>query len=132
MREKFMRFMYGRYGVDAFGKGLLICTIVLLLLGRWTRSEFLTLLSWAFLFYSYFRMFSKNIYKRSNENQLYLKKTYKLRCWIARQKNMMSQRKTHHIYKCPTCKQKIRIPRGKAELKSAVRDVIQSLLKKVN
>lgn len=116
MKEKFMRFMYGRYGVDAFGKCLLIFAIIFMLIGGWTESEFLTMLSWAFLFYSYFRMFSKNIYKRSAENQAYLTKTYKLRCWFARQKNMMSQRKTHHIYKCPTCRQKIRIPRGKGRI----------------
>ena len=116
MKEKFMRFMYGRYGVDALGKCLFIFAIIFMLIGGWTESEFLTMLSWAFLFYSYFRMFSKNIYKRSAENQAYLTKTYKLRCWFARQKNMMAQRKTHHIYKCPTCRQKIRIPRGKGRI----------------
>ena len=113
---KLGRFMYGRYGVDALGKCLFIFAIIFMLIGGWTESEFLTMLSWAFLFYSYFRMFSKNIYKRSAENQAYLTKTYKLRCWFARQKNMMAQRKTHHIYKCPTCRQKIRIPRGKGRI----------------
>ena len=108
--------MYGRYGIDSLGKCLFIFAIIFMLIANRTENGFWAILSWALLFYSYFRMFSRNIYKRSAENQLYLKKTYKIRCWILRQKNMMSQRKTHHIYKCPTCKQKIRIPRGKGRI----------------
>ena len=116
MKERFMRFMYGRYGVDMLGKHLMILAIICMLLGGWLEREILTFISWFCLIYSYFRMFSKNIYKRTAENQAYLTKTYKIRCWFSRQKNMMAQRKTHHIYKCPTCRQKIRIPRGKGRV----------------
>ena len=87
-----------------------------MLLSSFTRSEILSLLAWALIFYTYFRIFSRNIYKRSAENQTYLTKTYKLRCWFAKTKNQLAQRKTHHIYRCPSCKQKIRIPRGKGKI----------------
>lgn len=116
MKEKLIRFMYGRYGVDSLGKFTIITGLAAMILGGWTDSMLLTLLSWCLIIYSYFRLFSKNIYKRSSENQWYLNKTYKLRTFFYRQKNMMVQRKTHHIYKCPTCKQKIRIPRGKGKI----------------
>ena len=33
MRDKFIKFMYGRYGVDEFGKYMLVTAIVLSLLG---------------------------------------------------------------------------------------------------
>jgi len=108
--------MYGRYGVDSLGKFTIITGLAAMILAGWTDSMLLSLLSWCLIIYSYFRMFSKNIYKRSSENQWYLNKTYKLRTFFYRQKNMMAQRKTHHIYKCPTCKQKIRIPRGKGKI----------------
>lgn len=116
MKEKLIRFMYGRYGVDSLGKFTIITGLAAMILAGWTDSMLLSFLSWCLIIYSYFRMFSKNIYKRSSENQLYLNKTYKLRTFFYRQKNMMAQRKTHHIYKCPTCKQKIRIPRGKGKI----------------
>ncbi|MGF0034158.1 hypothetical protein ACQRBN_14540 [Bariatricus sp. SGI.154] len=116
MKEKLIRFMYGRYGVDSLGKFTIITGLAAMILAGWTDSMLLSLLSWCLIIYSYFRMFSKNIYKRSSENQWYLNKTYKLRTFFYRQKNMMAQRKTHHIYKCPTCKQKIRIPRGKGKI----------------
>ena len=116
MREKWIRFMSGRYGLDSFGKCTLVSAIVLSLLSSVFRSELMNLIAWALIIYTYFRIFSKNIYKRYAENQTYLSKTYKLRTWFTKQKNMMKQRKTHHIYKCPTCKQKIRIPKGKGKI----------------
>ena len=116
MKEKLMRFMYGRYGVDSLGKCLLGIGIAAAAATWFSDAWILPLLAWACIIYTYFRMFSKNIYKRSAENRAYLTKTYKLRCFFARQKNMLVQRKTHHIYKCPSCKQKIRIPRGKGRI----------------
>ncbi len=116
MKEKFIRFMYGRYGMDSFGKFTIIAGLVTMILAGWNDSMLLSLVSWTCIVYSYFRMFSKNIYKRSSENQWYLNKTYKLRQAFYKQKNLMIQRKTHHIYKCPTCRQKIRIPRGKGRI----------------
>ena len=116
MKEKLMRFMYGHNGVDSLGKFVLVISIIVMLLAGWTDSLILSYLSWIGIIYLYFRMFSRNIYKRSSENQWYLNKTYKIRTFFYRQKNLLLQRKTHHIYKCPTCRQKIRVPRGKGRI----------------
>ncbi len=116
MRDKLIRFMYGRYGIDALGKCMLGLGLACAVMTWFTDTAVFPLLSWVLIIWTYFRMFSKNIYKRSAENRMYLDKTYKLRCFLARQKNMLTQRKTHHIYTCPTCRQKIRIPRGKGRV----------------
>ena len=116
LKEKFMRFMYGRYGVDTLGKYSLGAGLDTMVLSIVFDSYTLSLLSWFFIILTYFRMFSRNLYKRSCVNQTFLNKTYKLRTWFGKQKNMMAQRKTHHIYRCPGCKQKIRVPRGKGRI----------------
>lgn len=116
MKEKLIRFMYGRYGIDSLCRFTLIAGLVSMLLAGWNDSMLLSLLSWACIILTYFRMFSRNIYKRSAENQWYLNKTYKLRSAFYRQKNLLIQHRTHHIYKCPSCRQKIRIPRGKGRI----------------
>lgn len=108
--------MYGRNGVDSLGKFVLAISIIVMLLAGWTDSLIPSYLSWIGIIYLYFRMFSRNIYKRSSENQWYLNKSYKIRTFFYRQKNLLLQRKTHHIYKCPTCRQKIRVPRGKGRI----------------
>ena len=74
------------------------------------------LLGWGCLIYAYFRMFSRNVRKRYDENVRFLNKTAKIRGFFKSQKNLMAQRKDYHIYTCPGCKQKIRIPRGKGKI----------------
>ncbi|MBM6947139.1 hypothetical protein [Mordavella massiliensis] len=116
MKEKLIRFMAGRYGFDSFGKATLIAALIVMVLSGLFESAILSLLAWALIIYTYFRLFSRNIYRRSAENQAYLKKTRGIRTWFNSQKSLMAQRKTHHIYKCPTCHQKIRVPRGKGRI----------------
>ena len=109
--------MQGRNGVDQFARftmGVALAAIVLTLFTG-TRSgigAFLDLFGMAAIVYTYFRIFSKNISKRYQENQKYLQMTDKLRARFQKEKRMMSQRKDYHIYSCPGCGQKIRIPRG--------------------
>ncbi|MDO4518673.1 MAG: hypothetical protein Q4B47_00025 [Eubacteriales bacterium] len=120
MREKFIKFMQGRYGADQLGKftsGIVIVTLLLTLIIRDYRiNSILSFLGLLALIITYMRMFSKNISKRYRENQEYLAKTAKIRTLFMREKNLMAQRKTHHIYKCPGCGQKIRIPKGKGKI----------------
>lgn len=117
MKEKFMKFMQGRYGVDGFARftmgAALVCVFVSVFFQKGsTIGALLNTLGLAAIIYTYFRILSRNISRRYAENQKYLSMTSKLRQIFNREKSMMQQRKTHHIYTCPGCGQKIRIPRG--------------------
>lgn len=116
MKEKFQKFMQGRYGVDAFSKFLLGATLVLWVVNIIADSKMLHTWALLLLIYSYYRMFSKDINKRYQENQKFLALKSKLLARFKSEKSQMHECKTHHIYKCPTCKQKIRIPRGKGRI----------------
>ncbi len=116
MRHRLQRFMYGRYGVDQYSKFLMILSIIICVLNFFFGNIFLGSLTFVLIIYVYFRMFSRNISKRYGENMKYLNAKNKIAGKFKRQQWMMKQRKTHHIYKCPTCNQKIRIPRGKGRI----------------
>lgn len=116
MREKFARFMAGRYGMDSLGRFTMSLALIFIILSYIINNSLITLLTWVFVIVTYIRMMSRNVYKRSEENQQFLNRTAGIRRWFYTQKNTFTQRKTHHIYKCPSCKQKIRVPRGKGKI----------------
>lgn len=116
MREKLQRFMMGRYGVDSFSKFMMGAVPVMWVLDMFLHSRILYSWSILLIIYVYFRMFSRNTVKRYQENQKFLAIKGKVLSRFRSEKSQLNQRKTHHIYKCPTCKQKIRIPRGKGRI----------------
>ena len=116
MRNRLRNFMLGRYGFDSFSKFLMGVALVLCILDIFINSVFIN--SWfiVIMIYVYYRMFSKSINKRYQENMKYLQVKNKVVAKFNSEKSIMKQRKTHHIYKCPTCSQKIRIPKGKGRI----------------
>lgn len=116
MRRRMEEFMRGRYGTDQYSRFLLGACMVVLLLNIFMRMPGLNLLVLMVLGYCYFRMFSRNIAARSQENQKYLYYSERIRRWFQKTKRRIVESKDFHIYKCPSCGQKIRIPRGKGRI----------------
>ena len=108
--------MQGRYGADQMGQMLSAVSMVFLIISLFSRNQAWFLLAVIGIVYNYFRMFSKNISKRYAENQKYLKMTAGIRRNLASWKSQLAQRKIYHIYRCPGCKQKIRVPRGRGKI----------------
>ena len=113
---RFSKFMPGRYGVDSLSRFLSVVLLVIIVLGLFIRIPFSGLITLALLIILYWRMFSRNIPKRYEENQKFLHIRDKFLGRFSSFGSNLSQMKDYHIYKCPRCNQKIRIPRGKGHI----------------
>ena len=116
MREKFYQFMSGRNGVDDLARMHSWMVLVLLLLGIFTRLGIFSLLALVLIVYMYFRVFSRNTSKRYEENQKYLNFKYNRTVSWNRFKKHLAQRKDYRFYKCPMCKQEVRVPKGHGKI----------------
>ena len=117
-RDWLYRFMSGRYGTDELSRFLfvayLVCFVLSVVFG-WFEDTMsiaflLRLLLWGILLWSLFRMLSRNINKRWNENQKYLALRTRVREWAkftwARLRDIRTKRYRH----CPHCRAVVRFP----------------------
>ena len=125
-RNKLINFMKGRYGIDEYGKFLFFSYLVLSVLiaiadvfvnglAVVIARSLLTVLA----VYTIFRMFSRSIYLRRNENERYKKVSSSIRSYFKLQKNKFRDRKTHVYKKCPYCKAVLRLKRIKGDHRAA-------------
>lgn len=111
------KFMAGRYGIDQLSIALLIAYLPVSIVAQLSRISLLNLLGLALLVVCYFRIFSRNIVKRRQENQTFLVKWYPVRNWFNLKISRIKDRKVHRYFKCPSCSQKVRVPKGKGEIR---------------
>lgn len=109
------QFMAGRYGNDQLNNLIFGASLLALLLSLFT-TRYLYAAAVLLLALGYYRLLSRRIDKRARENGRYLQMKRRIRDWFGRNRWMAQQRKDYHIYKCPTCQQKIRIPKGKGKI----------------
>ena len=104
----FRHFMAGRYGTDKLnmyilGAGVIACLLTLFLPFKVVKL-FLTAFSYVLMIWALFRTFSRNTYKRYQENRKFL-------LFLERLKD-----REHKHFTCPKCRQLVRVPRGKGKI----------------
>lgn len=101
-------FMMGRYGTDKFNMYILGAGVICSLLGLFIPVNLVRMLlstaSYALMFWAIFRTFSRNTYRRYQENQKFL-------MFLTRLKD-----RQHRYFDCPRCRQSVRVPRGKGKI----------------
>lgn len=115
IRNALQRFMYGRYGSDRFNIFLIVSYLVLLVIHMVTGSRLIYLLSFGLMVYTLFRTLSRNHAARSRENAAFLRVTTPLLRWLRLRRTMLRDR-DHRYFKCPSCGQYLRVPRGKGRI----------------
>ena len=102
------RFMSGRYGTDKLNMTILGIGVAFSLVSMFIRIPManltLTVLSYILLFWALFRSFSRNTYKRYEENRKFLQ-------FFDRLKD-----RDHKYFSCPRCRQTVRVPRNKGKI----------------
>ena len=107
------KFMIGRNGRDELLVAVLYSSLVLYgvasVFERLFPVTIFKIIGWVGIVYSFYRFCSKDVYRRREENQKFLREIEFLKLRI-------SMRKTHKIYRCKGCGRKIRVPRGKGKI----------------
>ncbi len=116
MREKLRQFMIGRYGTDGLNQFLSIASIVMLLISLITRVSLFTYVGMVLLILCYYRSLSRNISKRTEENYKFYTVKDRIRGKSSGLKDQWDNRKLYHYYRCPQCRQKLRVPRGRGRI----------------
>ena len=113
----FRRFMNGRYGVDQLSIAILVLAlfsnvIISFLFESWIGSS----ISIVLLALCYYRIFSKNCFKRSQENAKFLRYVSPISYRFQRMKRHLKERSVYRFYRCPNCRQQLRVPKGKGKI----------------
>lgn len=105
--------MRGRNGADDLGRFSSWLGLVLVFVDIFVRSGWLGWLGVAAVAYSWWRMSSRKIESRARENEAFMSRLGPLRPWVVSPKAAFAESRTHKHVACPSCGQRVRVPRGK-------------------
>ena len=115
-RDRFANWMSGRNGMDELARFESGLVLVLLIISLFSRLGLLYIVALAVMIHMYYRMFSRNVSKRYEENQKFLNLRYNSTVEWNKKKKHFAQRKTYCFCKGPQCKQEVRGPRGHGKI----------------
>ena len=124
MREKLARFMAGRNGSDQLTRFISIVVCVALVLSLFMDTDaqlaiwFIAIIA---AIYVYFRVFSRNVARRRQENARFLNSTASVRGYFRGLRERWTQRRDYRFFRCPSCRTMLRVPRGKGKIRIVCR-----------
>ncbi|CAM3682598.1 hypothetical protein ERUR111494_06810 [Erysipelothrix urinaevulpis] len=109
MNNKIRKFFEGRYGPDLLGRDLIFLALFISILNLFVKSKIVSWIPFVISLIVILRLISKNFPKRYNENRIYA-------LWRQRMKTNTTDRLKFKYFRCKTCKQRVRVPRGKGKV----------------
>lgn len=112
-------FMIGRRGVDKLNIALIVVFFIISALFMFLpdRLFFLIIIQYIPFVLCLYRMLSKDIYKREQENHKFVVWWNNFYPKLIKKANRIKDSKTHKYIKCPNCKQLLRLPRGRGKIR---------------
>lgn len=109
--------LVGRYGTDELSKFLLVITLILFVLSLFIQNRILYILAFASLLYTYYRILSRNFAARRLENEKFMGVVNTVRKQSRISKKRFEGRRDYRFFKCPSCGQEVRVPKGKGRIR---------------
>lgn len=117
LERKLSNLLQGRNGSDELGICLLVVALVLVVLNIFVHTIVLSVIALALMIYAWWRMLSKNLEARENENGVFCEFLGPLRPWVRNPATAMKEARAYKHLKCPECGQRVRVPRGKGKIR---------------
>ena len=121
---KIKDFFRDRRGMDALGWALLVCVLICRVVGMFLDHWAVNAVMLAFFAVFLLRALSKNLSLRDKENEIFVKFFEKCKkAWEKFSKayndflDRRAAKSTHVFPKCPACKTRVRVPKGKGKIR---------------
>ncbi|MDE1547672.1 hypothetical protein [Jeotgalibaca caeni] len=119
----FQNIMQKANRVDDFSQFLVKAGALVGVVGMLFNSDLILWIGFGLILWMYIRTFSKDKQKFAYQNQKFLQyKRHILNKFhaqdqkVQKRRTAYEQRKAHRFYKCPNCKQKVRVPKGHGKI----------------
>ena len=117
MEQRLAEWMRGRNGVDELGNFALGLALVLVIANVFLRTFVMSVLALVLMGYAWWRMSSKNLSAREGENRAFVSLLGPIRPWVRNPRAAFAEARAYKHFKCPSCGQRVRVPRGKGKLR---------------
>lgn len=125
------RMMYGRNGIDPLGLATVALGMIILLAAQLANLPLLGTLYYLCGVVFFFRVLSRNIYKRRSENLKFVTILNRVKAWFQLRIKIIRELPTFRYLKCPHCRQRLRVPRGKGRINIRCQKCGNQFLRKV-
>ena len=114
MLERLRAMMTDRNGLDKLSIALIVLALVINAFSQFF--PLLILFSLIVMIYAVWRVFSKNLAKRRDENYRFTHIIGDIKDSYEKWRFRRQQSKQYKFFNCPGCKSKLRVPRGKGKI----------------
>lgn len=114
--DRLRTFMMGRRGLDALSIALTVLFVLLSQFTRYSPLMLVRLLPALLFFLVVFRILSQNSDKRARENDIFLSYWNPLWHRVTGLFSKVRQSGQYRFYRCPSCRQEVRVPKGRGKI----------------